>query len=368
VSGGPRGNIPSDPGLPEKPTLVQRLKASPITTLICAINIAYFIWIERHGSSHDFDVLLRFGAVEKNLVRAGEYWRIASYMVVHIGWAHLLLNTWAGGSWCLAVERMLGPWRFLLLYLLAGIAGGAAVVVFSDAITAGASGAMFGIIGALLVIRYRMIGSWDAFTRDRGVRSTVAQIALWTVLGIVTDLKMSNAGHMGGLVAGTAWTFVITLPNKQRALGRIGYAALFLGFLVFAAAPWKRAEARPRAIVRLDRIGRIACASEAQARAACEKGDEHACVVVLLSELDPKSKEYGDRAAPILDRACKHGDEDACGGLGALTIGGYGPQTEQDLERGMKMLHEACVAGSEWSCELAPSLPIIDPTTAPDGG
>jgi rhomboid protease GluP len=200
---------------PEKPTLAQRIKAAPVTFAFAAANIAWFVWMERHGSSYDGDVLIRFGAVDPLLVRSGEWWRVASYMFVHIGWAHLLLNTWAGSTWAAIIEPILGHLRFFALYMLAGIGGGVAVVLFSDAVTAGASGALFGVIGAALVVRYRILGTFQAWQADRMVRSVLGQIALWTLLGLVA-LPMSNAGHFGGLVTGVLVTLFFTRHARVR--------------------------------------------------------------------------------------------------------------------------------------------------------
>lgn len=337
-----------EPEPERKPTLGERIKASPLTFLIAAINVAFFVWIERHGSSQDAEVLVRFGAVQTELVRGGDYWRIASYMVVHIGWGHLLMNTWAGASWCIPVERILGRTRFVLLYLLAGLGGGAAVVVFSDAITAGASGAMFGIIGALLTIRYRQLPTWRMFVNDRGVRSTVAQIALWTVLGVVA-LPMSQAGHFGGLVTGALFTWVLTLPRDKRMLGYAGYAAAFLAFVLFAIRPWAPTRL-DWSTVKVNRMGSVADPARVavQAGPACRRGVERACVVRAIMELDPKDKATRDAARRVFDPACAHGDKDACAGLGILVSG-------EDLVRGTRLLNEACTAGSEWGCEFAMS-------------
>lgn len=331
----------------DKPTLVQRLKGAPITVLISVINVAYFLWIERHGSSQSTDVLVRFGAVESTLVHAGDYWRIASYMIVHIGWGHLLMNTWAGGSWCIPVEKMLGPWRFLLLYLVAGLGGGAAVVIFSNAVTAGASGAMFGIIGALLTIRYRQLPTWNMFVNDRGVRSTVAQIALWTVLGIVA-LPMSQAGHFGGLITGAALIYAMTMPAKQRRLGQLAFAAAFAGFVLFAAQPWAARSAKDWSKVKINRIGSVEDPRETllMATSACSRGVERACVVKAILELEPGEEAGRARGEKVFAPACDHGDKDACAALGIVV-------SNKDVTRGSRLIREACAAGSEWACEFA---------------
>lgn len=353
---------PPDVDREQKPTLVQRLKGAPITVLISVINVAYFLWIEKHGSSQNTDILIRFGAVETTLVHAGDYWRIASYMVVHIGWGHLIMNTWAGGSWCIPVERMLGPWRFLLLYLVSGIGGGAAVVVFSNSVTAGASGAMFGIIGALLTIRYRQLPTWKMFTNDRGVRSTVAQIALWTVLGIVA-LPMSQAGHFGGLITGAALIYAMTMPLAQRRLGQLGFAAAFVGFVAFATQPWAAKNAIDWSKVKINRMGSVDNPRETllMATSACSRGVERACVVKTILELDPGDDANRERSRKAFEPACQHGDADACAGLGIVTS-----MLDKDIVRGEQLIRQGCAAGSEWGCEFA--TPDIFGTVPDDDG
>ena len=350
---------PPTPEPGDRPTLAQRVRASPITFLIALVNVGYFIWIEKHGSSSSTEILVRFGAVESTLVRAGDYWRIASYMIVHIGWGHLLMNTWAGGSWCIPVERIFGSWRFLLLYVIAGLGGGAAVVVFSDAVTAGASGAMFGIIGALLTVRYRQLPTWTMFVNDRGVRSTVAQIALWTVIGIVA-LPMSQAGHFGGLITGALFTYALTMRVKRNA-GLVAFAAAFAGFMLFAAQPWARGSATDWSKIKVSRIGMVEDSKTVylQAGPACHRGVERACVIKAILELDPREPKSHEDAIKVFEAACDHGDKDACAGLGILIA-------DKDLVRGERLLKQACTAGSEWGCEYAsPELaPFLETTPA----
>lgn len=320
------------------------------------MNVAYFLWVERHGNSTDGGTLLRFGAVEPFHVRAGEYWRIASYMILHIGWGHLLLNTWAGVSWCTVVERALGGWRFLLVYVLAGIGGGAACAAFSHAVTAGASGAMFGIIGALLAIRYRTLGSFEAFTKDRGVRATVGQIAIWTVLGIVA-IPMSQSAHFGGFITGGLAT--LAQLRLRRAPAWAAFSVALLALCVAATRPWELMQTRA-AMTNVDfpavKVGRMGRPKEqpevveAAAKRACERGVERACVIHYIGSLDPADRPRCARAYTTFEAACSHGDADGCAGQGFLL--GLGCGIPQDLDKGMELLERGCDLGSEYGCEL----------------
>jgi len=129
-------------------------------------------------------------------VAGGEYYRLITSMFLHFGLLHLLMNMWALLVLGRLLEAALGPWRFLALYLVSGFGGSVAVYFFSDphTVTAGASGAIFGLFGALILV-LRKLG--------RSVSSVLPILAInlfitFSVPGI------SIAGHLGGLVTGAA--------------------------------------------------------------------------------------------------------------------------------------------------------------------
>ena len=202
------------------PSLLARVRGAPVTFAILAINFAVFGWAEHVGSTTDGETLLRFGAVEPQLVLAGEYWRVFTCMFLHIGLVHILMNSYMAIGWSTSLERTVGKWRFLVLYLLSGVAGGCASVVsgviFGPHISAGASGALFGVLGATFAIRRRSFPSWGTFMADRGVRSVALQVAIWTAIGF--QIHLDNAAHFGGLVAGSvgAWFLTSRSPTGSR--------------------------------------------------------------------------------------------------------------------------------------------------------
>jgi membrane associated rhomboid family serine protease len=127
---------------------------------------------------------------------AGEYWRLFTATFLHFGALHLGLNTvllWELGQY---LERLLGPSRFLALYLTSGIAGGVAEYVSQPpgSITVGASGAAFGVVAALVVINYRL-----------GVTAGSGLLAVLIVINLPTAFfvpHISLAGYLGGLATG----------------------------------------------------------------------------------------------------------------------------------------------------------------------
>ncbi len=226
---------------PTEPSLFERARAAPITFALVAINFAVFAWAEHEGSTTDEGTLLRFGAAEPLHVWAGEYWRVATCMFLHIGLVHILMNSYMAIGWATSLERTIGKARFLAIYLLSGVGGGCASVVsgilFGPRISAGASGALFGVLGATLAIRRRGFPSWAAFWANPGVRSVAIQVAVWTAIGL-TVLHLDNAAHFGGLAVGSlaAWLFTSTWPAVNR--GWLAFAAAFAGLFIVAARPW----------------------------------------------------------------------------------------------------------------------------------
>lgn len=278
------------PSPPPAPSFSDRLKGAPVTMALTAINFAWFLWAEKHGSTQQTKILLEYGAVEKIHVWSGEYWRVASYMFLHIGWIHILWNTWASFSLCSMMERAFGWWRYLFVYLASGIGGGCVAAILSPAptVTAGASGAMFGIVGALLVVRYHQLGSLGAFFEDPGVRSMLFQIGLWTAI-LTYSTSVSNAAHAGGFVVGAGATFTILRKSTilRFALG-VGMIALLIGafrpgwrpnaedeklILDFAGGYMDHDETLPDDPARGERIAKKACSIGITE--ACERKPGH---------------------------------------------------------------------------------------------
>ncbi len=220
-------------------TLVERARKAPITFAICALNVVVFLVVETPSGSTDVTTLVRVGALERSHVWAGEYFRFVTPMFLHIGWMHLLWNTYALVGWCSPVERVLGRARFALTYFVTGMGACAMSLLCQDAPgSAGASGAAFGIVGMTMALRWKVLGSWEAFTADRWVRSTGGMIVLWTVLGF-TVMHFDNFAHGGGLLTGVVLGAVfVGTAAKPRSVKIVALGAFLvaLGLLLGAAA------------------------------------------------------------------------------------------------------------------------------------
>ena len=223
-------DAPGAPSSPPRPSRWQALRAAPATAVIFAICIGVFIAAERTGSSRSTATLLQFGAVERQLVWEGQYWRLATSMFLHIGLMHLFWNAWFGFTICATAERQLGPWRFLALYLGSGIVGSAVSVMGHDAVSAGASGALFGIIGFRLMALRSQFGSWRAFSQHPAIRRELIWIAAWFVIGIFAHFD--NYAHGGGLLFGGLFTWALSAGRDPRQRRRRMAVALGVGLLL----------------------------------------------------------------------------------------------------------------------------------------
>lgn len=199
-----------------------RLRAAPVTTLLFAICVVVFAIAERDGSTQNTQTLLKFGATWRGLVWQGEYWRLFTSMFLHIGPVHLVWNLFAGFSWMAPFERVMRPARFLPIYVLSGLAGSAVSVIGHDAVSAGASGALFGVVGGVIVLQRKALGSWGAMWAQPELRRNLVMTLLWLAIGPLAGFD--SFAHLGGMLAGAAltWTLVpLHLGNFGAAIAAV---------------------------------------------------------------------------------------------------------------------------------------------------
>lgn len=178
-----------------------------------AVNFAMFYLLEVNGGSTSPATLIEFGAKYNPAIMEGEWWRIITSMFLHVGFLHLFMNMLALFYLGMAVERIYGSGRFLIIYFLAGIAGGVTSFIFNVQVAAGASGAIFGLFGALL---YFGVNHTKLFFRTMGW-NLLFIIGLNIVIGI-TIPQIDNGAHMGGLVGGFLASAIVSLPRNRKRL------------------------------------------------------------------------------------------------------------------------------------------------------
>lgn len=213
---------------------------------ILVLNTIVFAYMVLRDPSSLFvpslDFVRAFGSKSVADIAAGEYWRFVTPMFVHIGVLHFFFN--AMGLYYIGyqLEHILGSRWFVGLYLAAGVFGNLTSCVFSLSLSAGASGALFGLLGA----GYRLEGLVsDAFDQAgvkvrprRGIYS--GMVITNIILGLVIPV-IDNAAHIGGLICG--WLIVEamlrTRPNRLRKRNPMiaGFIySLLISFSIFAVA------------------------------------------------------------------------------------------------------------------------------------
>lgn len=195
------------------------------TYLILGINLCLFAFLEWVGSSTDISTLITYGAKWNPSIKEGEYWRFITPMFLHIGLLHIVFNSLALYFLGNLVERIYGSKRFLWIYFVSGFMGVAASFAFTDNVSAGASGAIFGCFGAML---YFGLKRRDLFFRTIG--SDIIFVLLFN-LGIGALVPMiDNYAHVGGLVGGFLAAMMVNLPRQRQVKERL--VALFTALIL----------------------------------------------------------------------------------------------------------------------------------------
>lgn len=233
--------MPRPPDTPPAPdslhdALQVRPTHTPVTWGLIALNVGIFLLMLFAGAGlwhPDNSVQLAWGANFGPATQDGEWWRLGSALFLHFGLIHLAMNQWAlrdGGQY---VERIYGARRFAAIYLLSGLFGNLLSLVTqgNEAISGGASGAIFGVYGALLAYLWRE----RRHLHPAEFRWLFWSVGLFTLismgLGLVID-GIDNSAHLGGLLCGTLLGTVLArpllAPAAPPALTRMGVAGLLL--------------------------------------------------------------------------------------------------------------------------------------------
>lgn len=220
---------------------------TPVTAALLAANLAVFAAMVTHGAGlwHSPNhVQLAWGANFGPATRDGEWWRLGTAMFVHFGLLHLVVNMWALWDSCRIVERIYGHARFLAIYGTAGTAGNLfSLLAHGDrAVSGGASGAIFGVYGALLVCLWRERRQIHP-VEFRWLFGGAAAFAAATIAMGLLIPGIDNAAHLGGLVCGALAGLALARPISAQspAPGAARWVAaavlLFMVIALVAALP-----------------------------------------------------------------------------------------------------------------------------------
>jgi rhomboid protease GluP len=211
------------------------------TYIFLGANIAIFLLMALAGGSTNESTLMAFGVKSNPEIARGEWWRFITPIFIHIGMLHLFFNSYA--LWIVGpqVEKLYGAARFVILYVLTGVAGVYASYFYHpQSVSAGASGAIFGLFGVLLVFGVRYRNSIPPFFK-RAVGTGVLPVIVINLIIGFTIPAIDNSAHIGGLLAGAALAALVPFqkpgaetPGIFRTVQMVLLAAIVVSFYAVA--------------------------------------------------------------------------------------------------------------------------------------
>lgn len=195
------------------------------TYLLLGLNLVVWLVMELAGGSTNGEVLVRFGANYGPLILEGEIWRLFTSMFLHIGGQHLAFNSVGLVAFGFEMERIFGRLRYIAIYLLAGLFGNVASFALKGPMhySAGASGAIFGLIGMNLAFFLYYRHRTGEYGRQR--RNMVLVLILVSLVLGYSVMPADNVAHMGGALGGFVLGYllvpryrVVTATETERTI------------------------------------------------------------------------------------------------------------------------------------------------------
>lgn len=200
-----------------------------VTKAIIIINIIVFFLMYLLGrGSEDVTTLLIFGANYKPLVLAGQIWRLLTCAFIHIGFVHLLVNMYSLSIIGSQLETYVGKWKYLAIYLLSAISGSLFSLITGNSISAGASGAIFGLLGSLLYFGYHYRLYLNSVLKNQIIPIIVINLIIGFLIPGIDILA-----HIGGLIGGYLATMALGLEGKSHKKDMINGWITFILYIAF---------------------------------------------------------------------------------------------------------------------------------------
>lgn len=182
---------------------------------MAAVNILVFIVLEILGDTSNPSFMLAHGASYAPMVLEGQYWRLFTCMFLHFGFEHLAYNMFSLIFLGDIVESVMGPVRYLILYIVGGLGGNVVSLMLSMrsgryAVAAGASGAIFACMGAFLYFALRNRKRFGSGNMRR-----LGMMILLMIMQSLVDKGVDNAAHLGGLATGFILAALLYHPQKR---------------------------------------------------------------------------------------------------------------------------------------------------------
>ena len=196
---------------------MEEIRKEPVTVALILINVLVFIAVGLTGTSQNAWHVLDYGAAyTPYIVQNGEVYRLFTSMFLHFGIEHLVNNMLVLFVLGSRLEQVIGKLRFLFIYLAGGIAGNIFSLILElrnqdFSVSAGASGAVFAVMGAMIYVVIRNKG----WLGDLSMRQILVMAVFSLYFGF-TSSGVDNAAHIGGMIAGFVLAVLIWHPRKKR--------------------------------------------------------------------------------------------------------------------------------------------------------
>lgn len=194
---------------------MEEIKKEPVTVLLILINTLIFLVVEFTGGSENWQHMLECGAVYAPLIlEQGQWYRLFSSMFLHFGAPHLINNMLVLFVLGQRLEPVTGKIKFFLIYIFGGL-GGNMLSLFFDmyagnaSLSAGASGAVFAVMGGMIYVIIRHRGR----VADLTVRQMLIMAAFSLYFGFASE-GVDNVAHIGGLLSGFLIAVILYHPRK----------------------------------------------------------------------------------------------------------------------------------------------------------
>ena len=206
-------------------------KKPVVTYALILINVFMFLFPLINGTTEEFyNLFASYGP----FVKMGDYYRLLTATFMHANIAHLIFNMYALWIIGMQLESFIGKWRYLVVYLFSAISGSLlSVIVTPNAVSVGASGAIFGLLGALLYFGYHYRVYLGTVIKSQ----IIPLIVINLLLGFMVP-GIDNAAHIGGLIGGALIMIGVGVKYKSSNFERINgliVSAIYLGFLIYMA-------------------------------------------------------------------------------------------------------------------------------------
>lgn len=200
--------------LPDLPGKSRLFILTPANTIIVMLNVIYFLAVillnKRYDAVYDSGIMLKMGALSYETFMNGAWYQLVTALFMHFGLSHLfnnmLLLAYAGCE----LEKRIGSISYLILYLVSGILGNVVSLWYYNdigeaAVSAGASGAIFGVVGALIIVLIANRTQTDNLTPGR-----LLLLAVFTIYNGIATMGVDNAAHIGGFISGIIGGFLLS--------------------------------------------------------------------------------------------------------------------------------------------------------------